>query len=99
MTNGTAMSEKGKYVQLLPVQLAVMIAAALLIVGIAAASISGQIGWERGDSYANWEAHFAHIANQKTMREIGTCRWAELAANCTFTEKHRASLSPKDTQP
>lgn len=46
--------------------------------------VSGQIGWNRGDSYAQWEAHFDREANKKTMEQIGTCRWAELVAGCTW---------------
>lgn len=46
--------------------------------------ISGQIGYERGDSYANWQAHFDAARNRKTMEQIGVCRWAVLSAGCKF---------------
>lgn len=57
---------------------------ALILIVTATAMISGQLGYERGDSYSNWSAHFNHLENQRSMEEIGTCRWAELVAGCVW---------------
>lgn len=48
--------------------------------------MSGQIGWERGNSYANWEAHYNAAQNRQTMKKIGTCRWAQLEAGCDWRD-------------
>lgn len=58
------------------------------LVGIIATCISGQIGYERGDSYSRWEAHYDAERTKETMESIGVCEWAQLVAHCKMVGDH-----------
>lgn len=56
----------------------------MLVLGLISSWASGQLGWERGDALAQYEAHVDHEQNIKTMEQIGVCQWAEIVANCKW---------------
>jgi hypothetical protein len=48
--------------------------------------ISGQIGYERGASFENYEAAADFQNNRGTMAQLGVCRWAQVYADCSLKD-------------
>lgn len=44
--------------------------------------ISGEIGYQNGDSISNWRARMDALRDQRTMAQVGVCQWAAIHAGC-----------------